>query len=217
MNGNARVLSTEQYPEVQFGKIILVGDMTQTGNNTINGYLTVGNTVSILATGVSDTGTALQISKGGIDLVRGAINNNYCCQMTNNSEIPVTNAFTKITGLSNGNGYGFDNALSNMCDVTNSEIQIQYAGIYLIHARLNAPNDGKTIAALTLDENYGQPITFKYHNANSFNTDQVIEMNVLKYLTVGQTIQLYAANDNFANIGGASEVLTTYLSAVLLN
>ncbi len=188
--------STAQYPSMQLGNVIQVGNTTQTGNTLQYGDYALS---------------------GGITMDTGKINNNYCCQMTSNTEFSATNAFTKITGLSPGGGGGFTNSLLNMGDQINSQLSIPVAGVYLIHARINAPDDGITLAALTVNDDFGNPMTFKYHNANSLNSDQIIEMTIMRYFAIGQTIQIYIANSNFANIGGSSDVLTTYLSGVLLN
>jgi len=188
-----------------------------TGTNTVNGYLTVNNTVSILADSVSDTGTALQISKGGIDLTRGAINNNYCCQMMKLSGQAISSGvYTKITGLNVTGTIAFDNRLTGMADVANSQILIQKTGKYFIRAQCYgelAANSGHTLI-LGINNVFYDTTFAQDPQALASWCSQITH---IRNLTAGDTVQIYAAVNSGGNLGGSAPYQGFYLYVGLID
>lgn len=209
--------STSQYPSMQLGNVIQVGDTTQTGNDTINGYLTVNNTVSILADGVSDNGTGLQISRGGIDLTRGAINNNYCCQMVKfSAQLLASGAYRKITGLVTNVTPGFDNRLTGMGDTANSQILIQKTGKYILRGQCYGQTAATGGYTLVFGIN-GSVDDSCFDQDPTTLVDWCAQIMLIRELPANSTVQLFAAVVSSANLGGVGTFQGFYLSACLID
>jgi hypothetical protein len=196
---------------------IRCNNLNASGANITCDYLTANNTVSILASGLANTGNALTVSRGGINLAYGAINNNYCCQITKfASQIITSGAYRKITGMASSNTYGFNNTLANMADNTNSQITIQRTGVYYIRIQCYnqvAATSGCTMV-IGIDGSYSDTVFVQDPQSTS---DWCLTGDFIRYLTAGQTVQMYAGVASTGQLGGSSSYQGFYLYVGLIN
>jgi len=199
------------------GDIRVQSGLNASGSSITCDYLSTNNTVAILADGVIDGGTGLQVLHGGIDMSRGAINNNYCCQMTKfASQTIASGAYRKITGLLSSNTYGFNNRLANMADNTNSQITIQRTGKYFIRIQcynVIAATGGCTMV-LGVDGTYSDAVFIQDPQTT---TDWCLVGDFVRSFTAGQTVQMYIGVASSGNVGGAANYQGFYLYVGLID
>jgi hypothetical protein len=192
---------------------IRCNNLNASGANITCDYLTTNNTVHIGASGLSASGVGLTVENGGIELVYGSINNNYCCQITKFAAQAITSgSFVKITGLQSSNTYGFNNTLGTMADNSTSEIVIRKTGKYFVSMILYG-DIGTTIFEMQPGLN-GSVLQI---NADTRNQGYQSKFFCFLDLTVNDRLSMYCAVATNGNVSGAASYQGAYINATLIN
>lgn len=199
------------------GDIRVQSGLNASGSSITCDYLSTNNTVYIGASGVSDTGTGLQVAHGGIDLSYGSINNNYCCQLTKfATQLINSGVYTKITGLASSNTYGFNNQLGTMADNPNSQIVIQKTGLY--HIRAQCYNELAVTSGVTLVFGVnGSYDDFVFGQSQQILPSDCTVIETYRRFTAGNTIQMFVGVPSSGNLGGVAAYQGFYLYAGLID
>ena len=151
---------------------------------------------------------------GNVNLVDGAINNNFCCQLVSSAaqSIATGSIYTKLNTLVPSATWGFENGLSGVTNkdmyVGSNQITLVKAGKYLVQLKGYA-EIGSTSCTMILGRNGATFDTAFDVNPEGYP----FYLHFILTCSVGDTISAYAAVvDAPSDVGGASgsRIITLY-------